>query len=274
MMEWEGAMGPYYIKLIRGDSSREMQKLPDNCIDLTVTSPPYDNMRRYRGSIGQYGEHVWMMVLAELQRITKPGGVIVWVVGDQTIKGNETKTAFKQALWAEKCGLNLHDTMIYAKKTYMPLNHNRYEQASEYMFAFSKGAPKTFHPILVPCVNLGRKINRGHGKTLDPGYADRRREEITVTKEKKIHPNIFYYAPITIKKSIHTAPFPEALVNDQILSWSNEGDTIFDPFMGSGTTGKMAKALSRNFIGIEINEEYFAEAKDRINRAYCPFFGV
>ena len=133
-------------KIYLGDCLEVMKGFPDNIIDLTVTSPPYDNLRTYNDSL-LWNEDVWKAVLQQLYRVTKQGGVVVWVVGDATIKGSETGTSFKQALYAKEVGFNLHDTMIYQKQFYLPLTHNRYEQEFEYMFVFSKGDTKTFCPI-------------------------------------------------------------------------------------------------------------------------------
>ena len=256
------------IKLIQGDCLEKMQDIQDSSIDLTVTSPPYDNLRTYNGNNALWGEHVWKAAIKDLYRVTKDGGVVVWVVADATIKGSETGTSFRQALWAMECGFRLHDTMIYAKNNYMPLTHNRYEQAFEFMFVWAKGRPKTFNPIMIPSLTAGTKKNRGgSNKAKEATYAERKRDEWTTVKPTKQHPNIFYYDVGKNDKTEHNAPFPEALAHDHIISWSNEGDTVFDPFMGSGTTGKMAKLLNRNFIGIELDEGYFKIAQDRINQA-------
>jgi site-specific DNA-methyltransferase (adenine-specific) len=241
-----------------------MEEIPDGSIDLTVTSPPYDNLRTYNGNNDQWGEHVWRDVIAELYRVTSDGGVAVWVVGDATIKGSETGTSFKQALWAMECGFRLHDTMMYAKNSYMPLTHNRYEQQFEYMFVWSKGKPSTFNPIKIPSLTAGTKRNRGGSKAGEASYAERKRQEKTTVNAEKQKPNIWFYDVGKNDKTKHNAPFPEALARDHIISWSNEGDTVFDPFMGSGTTGKMAKLTGRKFIGIEIDPEYFEIAKQRI----------
>jgi len=263
-------MTPYYqddyVTLYHGDCLEKMKEIPDGSVDLTVTSPPYDNLRTYNDSL-DWGEHVWKPVLQELFRVTKQGGVVVWVVGDATIKGSETGTSFKQALYAKECGFNLHDTMIYAKNSYMPLTHNRYEQSFEYMFVFSKGRPLSWNPIKIPTITAGTKRNRGGSKAKETSYAERRREERTTVATEKQAPNIFYYDVGKNEKTEHNAPFPEKLANDHIISWSNEGDVVFDPFMGSGTTGKMAVFNGRDFIGIEKMEEYFEIAKERIEKA-------
>ena len=250
------------IELIRGDCLDAMKDIPDGSIDMILTSPPYDNLRTYNGSL-DWGEHIWKPVIEELFRVVKDGGVVVWVVGDATIKGSETGTSFKQALWAMECGFNLHDTMIYRKINYIPLTHNRYEQEFEYMFVFSKGKPKTFNPIKIPTISAGKKRSRKKSNKED-GSAVRNRNEITTTKATKISGNIWSMA-VSSTKLNHPAIFPEKLAHDHIASWSNEGDTILDPFAGSGTVGKIAKQLNRNCILIEKVSEYFKIAEKRIN---------
>jgi len=256
------------LKLIHGDCLEEMKKLGEASVDLTVTSPPYDNLRTYNGNNAQWGEPVWKSIIEELYTVTKEGGVVVWVVGDATIKGSETGTSFKQALWAMECGFNLHDTMMWCK-TKMPQNHNRYEQGFEYMFIWSKGKPKTFNGIR-------DKKNVEAGATAHASYRDKdgvvkKTSSFNKTKiaEFGLRTNLWFVYSCLGKKDRngHPAPFPEQLAHDHILSWSNEGDTVLDCFMGSGTTGKMAKQLGRNFIGIELDETYFNIAKQRIEHA-------
>jgi len=260
------------IRLIHGDCLEVMADIPDGSVDLTVTSPPYDNLRTYNGNNALWGEHVWRDVIAELYRLTADGGVVVWVVGDATIKGSETGTSFRQALYAMECGFRLHDTMIYGKNSYMPLTHNRYEQAFEYMFVWARGRPKTFNPIMVPSLTAGTKRNRGGSKAQEATYAERRRDERTTVNPTKQHPNIFYYDVGKNEKTEHNAPFPEALARDHIISWSNPGDTVLDPFMGSGTTGVACVKTKRDFIGIELDDGYFKIAEQRIMKTVPPIF--
>ncbi len=258
------------IKLIQGDCLEKMADIPDGSIDLTVTSPPYDNLRTYNGNNALWGEHVWRDVIAELYRVTADGGVVVWVVADATIKGSETGTSFRQALWAMDCGFRLHDTMIYHREG-PPLTHNRYEQKFEFMFVLSKRKPNTFHGIRLPAVAAGQKRS---GTMRQDGDSLGNRSAKGVVADTKLKGNVWTYAVgnngSTLDKIAHKHPaiFPEALARDHILSWSNEGDTVLDPFMGSGTTGKMAKLLNRNFIGIELDPEYFEIARSRIEQAH------
>ena len=230
-------------------------------IDLVVTSPPYDNLRNYDNSL-EWNFEVFKEVADYLYEIVVDGGVVVWVVNDKTDKGSETGTSFKQALYFKEIGFNLHDTMIYVKKNPIPLNHNRYEQGFEYMFIFSKGRPKTFNPIRVPCKLKGKTHSSTYYKTDDDNLT---KGDDYIVKSDKIHVNLFEYGVGGgTGKYKHPAMFPLQLVKDHILSWSNENDLVLDPFMGSGTTGVACKELNRNFIGIEKVETYYNIAKDRI----------
>lgn len=206
-------------------------------------------------------------------RVTKQGGVVAWVVADKTIRGSETGTSFKQALWAMTCGFNLHDTMIYAKNNPIPQNHNRYEQVYEFMFIFSKGKPRVFNPIKEETKNAGKVFNWGDRRTLLDANQSRRHRDTDkrIVPETKTKGNIFYYS-IGGGKTGHPAVFPEKLARDHIVSWSNKNDMVLDPFMGSGTTGVAAKNLGRNFIGIELDEAYFNIAEERIN--FDPDLGL
>jgi len=231
------------------DCVKGMKSLPNDFIDLTVTSPPYDNMRTYNGFSFDFEA-----VANELYRITKEGGVVVWVVGDQTVNGSESGTSFKQALYFMEIGFNLHDTMIWEKNSStFPANDksNRYTQIFEYMFVFSKDKPKT-NNLIKDKENkwAGFKDFSGKLKKAVPEFSPRN--------------NIWKYTTSFNDKTEHPAVFPEQLVQDHIISWSNEKDLILDPFMGSGTTAKMARLNNRDFIGFELSEEYCNIANERI----------
>jgi len=262
--------------LLHGDCLEMMKTIPDGSVDLTVTSPPYDNMKTYNGNNAIWGEHVWGGVLVELFRCTKPGGVVVWIVCDATIKGSETGTSFKQALWAMECGFNLHDTMIWNKPFIVPRPSNRYENSAEYMFVFSKGKPKTVNLIKdKPNKGFGRKIT-GH-KRNEKGIPVKLHGAIsgkTVAEFGTRH-NVWLIDTNRGKNGhSHPATFPDKLANDHILSWSKPGDTVLDCFMGSGTTGVACKNLGRDFIGIELDEGYFEIAKSRIGTSPAQLVGT
>jgi DNA modification methylase len=247
-------MNPYYEsnlgKLYHGNAVDIIPDLPQ--VDLIVTSPPYDNLRTYEGYDFDFEKMAHGMKV-----ITKDGGVVVWVVGDATVNGSETGTSFKQALHFKEIGFNLHDTMIYQKENPIPLTHNRYEQYFEYMFVLSTGRPKTFNPIIKKCAYFGKKKHRQNTARTKEA-ATRNRDEITKAKENKYVGNIFKYVCGNKKHETgtHPAPFPQQLAQDHIISWSNEGDTVFDPMCGSGTVPKMAERLNRKWLACEISEKY------------------
>ena len=244
--------------VICGEAKEILKTFPDGCIDLTVTSPPYDNLRKYHGY-----EFDFKKIANELFRVTKQGGVVVWVVGDATINGSETGTSFKQALYFKEIGFNLHDTMIWNKGCFSAVGAlvNRYAPVYEYMFILSKGYLKTFNPIKDrKTIHGGKKVN-GTVRNKD-GTMKSFSKEVTINEYGQRF-NIWEQSPQK-QRGGHPAPFPEKLAEDHILSWSNEGDTVLDPMCGSGTTLKMAKKNSRNFIGIDCSEEYCKIAEARI----------
>lgn len=254
---------------MNGDCLELMKYIPSGSVDLTVTSPPYDNLRTYNGNIDQWNFDKFKDIAKELYRVTANGGVVVWVVADATIKGSETGTSFRQALHFIDCGFNLHDTMIYKKTKFPPIDPTtayRYTGCFEYMFVFSKGKPKCCNYIKEKCKHAGKRAVSYQRSENDKLRYDRKEKNKNhIVNDHKIKCNVWEYASCSVKG--HPAPFPEQLANDHIISWSNEGDTILDCFMGSGTTGKMAVLNNRNFIGIELDKGYFDIAEKRINEA-------
>lgn len=257
------------VELFSGDCVEVMNELQDGIVDLTVTSPPYDNLRTYNGTIEQWGEHSWKAILKELYRVTACGGVVVWIVGDAVIKGSETGTSFKQALYAMECGFKLHDTMIWEKPHFSNPSRNRCHQIFEYMFVFSKGKPKTFNQIKDVPIKYGKPVGKSSLRhkdgTITNGEAKGSKGQFGARK------NIWKINTAGQenfgKKVVHPAQFSMQLVKDHITTWSNEGDTVFDPMMGSGTAGVAAATMNRNFIGVELVDEYYYIAQDRIMEA-------
>lgn len=246
------------IDLRLGDCLEVLKTISEKTIDLTVTSPPYDNLRTYNGYSFNFEG-----IAKELYRVTKDGGVVVWVVGDATINGSETGTSFKQALYFKEIGFNLHDTMIWQKPYPKPLTHNRYEQGFEYMFVLSKGKPLIFNGFKdKKNVGFGRIVT-GTWRDVDGTTKQKHKANKATTPKFGLRSNV-WSIKTTTGKNDHPATFPEQLAHDHIVSWSNEGDTVLDCFLGSGTTGKVAKQLNRQFIGIEISQDYLNIAKKRI----------
>ena len=240
-----------------------MARMPDGFVDLTVTSPPYDNLRTYNGYSFDF-----KAVAKELYRVTKKGGVVVWVVGDATIKGSETGTSFKQALYFQEIGFNLHDTMIFKKANPIPqIYRKRYNNEFEFMFVFSKGTVKTHNPLMIDCLHAGLELNGTTYKNFSKNEQTREKMAKPV-KDKKIKGNIWEY--VVGKKQEdqeakgHPAPFPCQLVRDHIISWTNQGDIVLDPMSGSGTTARVAAEMGRNYIGIDISHEYCELARKRV----------
>jgi len=265
-------LGPYELdSIVAGECASLMDAMPKGCIDLTVTSPPYDNLREYQGYVFDFEA-----IARQLWRVTKPGGVVVWVVGDATVNGSETGTSFRQALYFMQLGFNLHDTMIYESEK-PTLNHNRYEQKFEFMFVVSKGRPVIFNPILIPVGSIrNRRLQDKCASAKEQGRAWRSREETYRTyKNTQIKGNVWQY-PIGggLADGSHPASFPKALARDHILSWSNPGDIVLDPMCGSGTTCKMAKELGRHWLGFDISPEYVEIARKRVEFAKTPLFNL
>lgn len=245
--------------LFVSDCIKFMLEMENEMIDLTVTSPPYDNLRHYNGYNFDFEN-----IAKQLYRITKFGGVVVWIVGDKINEGR-TLTSFKQGLFFKEMGFSMHDVMIYQKKNTPFMRSNAYTNCYEYMFILSKGKPKTFNPIKEKTVRSGFEMLT-HNKLAD-GVNKKVRKEL---KKEKNKTNIWAYAVGlggTTSDRIafeHPAVFPEKLAEDHILSWSNEGDLVFDPMVGSGTTCKMAMLNNRRYLGIDVSKEYIEIAKKRL----------
>ena len=250
-------------QIICGDNVETLRGFPDDCVDLTVTSPPYDNLRTYGG-------HSWDFegVAQQLWRVTKPGGVVVWVVNDATVDGSETGTSFRQALRFMEIGFRLHDTMIYHRQAANPSNTaGRYWQNFEFMFVLSKEKPATAN-LLKDRKNLNRQMGGDAVRQKNGSVAKGERGGIEFG-EFGYRENIWKFnagGGLMGDNGSHPASFPEQLARDHILSWSNEGDIVLDPFSGSGTTAKMAKHNGRQFIGIEVNPEYCEIAEERLRQ--------
>ncbi|MCW5649510.1 MAG: site-specific DNA-methyltransferase [Ramlibacter sp.] len=258
------AMLKYQDEIVLGDCLDVMRDFEAGSVDMVLTSPPYDNLRSYKGF-----SFPFEAIARELYRVVKEGGIVVWVVSDATIEGTETGTSFKHALFFKDVGFNIHDTMIFRKRNPIPqIYRKRYNNEFEYMFVLSKGPVQTHHPIMVDCLHAGLELGTTTYKNYSKG--EQKREKLAnPVKAQKIKGNIWEYV---VGKNAedqeakgHPAPFPCELARDHISSWSNPGDLILDPMCGSGTTCKVAKQLGRHFVGIDISAEYCELAASRVN---------
>lgn len=241
------------------DCVKGIKELPKEIIDLTITSPPYDELRNYNGYSWSFEE-----LVNELYRVTKDGGVVVWVVNDQTKNYSETCTSFKQALYFKEIGFNLFDTMIWFKPNQFQFGSKiSYKQSFEYMFVFSKGKPKSINLLKdIPSKCEGQKTT---GIRKDKGGIKRGYKKDFLVPPTKKRDNV-WSINVSSEKNGHPAVFPLNLAKDHILSWSNENDLILDPFMGSGTTAVACIKTNRKYIGFEISKEYCDIAQKRINK--------
>lgn len=247
-------------QIICGDAVNIMESMPDCSIDLTVTSPPYDALRNYNGYNFDFNG-----IAKSLYRITKKGGVLVWVVGDKIKNGNKSLTSFRQALSFQEIGFNVHDVMIYKKKNTPFMRTNAYTNCFEFMFVLSRGKPKTFNPLKVKTIRQGQEM-----LPFNKGADGINKKILKELKPEKTMINIWEYAVGlhgTTSDRIafrHPAIFPEKLAENHILSWTNREDIVFDPMCGSGTTCKMALKNNRFYIGCDISREYVEIAIQRL----------
>ena len=258
-------MRAHINQIIEGHCVEVMKSFDEGSIDMTLTSPPYDKLRAYKGYVFPFEE-----IAIELYRVTREGGVVVWVVNDATVKGSETGTSFAQALKFKEIGFNLHDTMIFQKVNPIPqIYRKRYTGTFEYMFVLSKGPVRTHNAIKIDCIHAGLELNGTTYKNYSRGE-QKRGKRANPVKKQKIKGNIWEY--VVGKKAEdqeakgHPAPFPCALARDHISSWSDEGDLVLDPMSGSGTTCVSALQLGRRFIGIDLSGEYCALARARVEK--------
>jgi site-specific DNA-methyltransferase (adenine-specific) len=263
----------HYTKLYQGDSALGLKGICSNSVDLVVTSPPYDNLRSYDGAAADWGFSKFKEIANESVRVLKPNGVLVWNVNDQCKNGSYSCNSMRQVLYfTEELGLRLHQTIAWVKKNPMPqVAKKRYQTAFELLYVFSKGEPKTFNPIMRECKNYGKEYTQKFRSQI--GRCSERIVNRAVSKEV-VDNNVWAIATANAtetnyvlkdgRKIHHTAVFPMELARRVIQTWSNEGDAVLDPFMGSGTTGIAAVELGRSFIGCELNDDYFTMASERI----------
>jgi site-specific DNA-methyltransferase (adenine-specific) len=252
------------------DCLEGMRKLPDDSIDLVVTSPPYDNLRTYKGfSVDLHSTG------KEAYRVLKDGGIAVMVIQDQTKAFAKTLTSFRLIIdWCDNIGFRLFETIIYRKYgTEGAWWKARFRVDHEYMPIFLKGKkPQYFNKKLL-------MVPSKHGGEILTGSGNRRTTgETTKTVTRPINPTkcrgtIWDYLMAGDKdplKRKHPAPFPDQIPIDFITCFCPPKGIVLDPFIGSGSTAVAAKKLGRHYIGFEITPEYCEIAEQRTKRAEPP----
>lgn len=251
------------------DCVKGMKLIPDNSIDLIVTSPPYDEIRDYKGfSLDLHNVGI------EISRILKDGGICVMIIQDQTKNGRKTGTSFRTIVdWIDNTELDLWECCIY-QRSGVPGNwwSKRFRVDHEYIPIFIKGKrPQYFNKehmmieTLHKGINVGGTIRTTNGDKIEKQFKN---------KDTKCCGTIINY-PTSSQESLnknikkikteHPATFPDKLASDFIQCFTKEGMIVLDPFMGSGTVAAMAKKLNRNYIGFEISKEYCDIAEQRIS---------
>lgn len=266
-----------WAELLPGDCVDVMRDMKPGSVDLVVTSPPYDDLRDYGNVLGRWSQRKWEAAIDAIHSVLCQGGVCVWIVGDGTVKGGETGSSFRQCLYAMDAGLTLHDTMIWRKPNFSNPASTRYHQVFEYMFVWSKGRPKTFNPLMDrPNIYAGKAGAYGVNSVTQPDGSKSVRP-VKINTDMGMRHNVWDMKTAgqdgSAKQFGHPAMFPVALARDHILTWSNLGDTVLDPFSGSGTTGVACLETGRNYIGIECNEDYMDIAEARLRATKSAISG-
>lgn len=243
------------VQILCGDAVEQLRTLEDASIPLVVTSPPYDDLRRYGGYQLDFND-----LAKQLYRVLVPGGVLCWNVGDSVVDGSETLTSFRQALYfVDTVGFRMHDTMIYEKVNFGQPSHNRYHQLFEYVFILSKGKPRTFNPIKDKA-NAWAGTGTFGKNTMRESNGEMGERTRNIIADFGMRGNVWRgktRGQEELCESLpHPAMMPKWLARDLILSWSNPGDMVCDPMAGSGTVGVAAIENGRSAILIDCNPEY------------------
>lgn len=270
-------MKPYYqdqfATIYHGDAAEVLDTL--DCVDLCVTSPPYDGLRKYGG-------HTWDFerIARGIDNVLSSGAVLVWIVGDEAKNWSESLTSFHQAIEFKNLGLCCLDTMIYEKQnsSFERHGHRTYAQTFEYMFVFSNGRPKTFNPIrdkrnVCSGEIISATVRKPEGHLVKSHSAGREIREFGIRGNVWRYPVGRGHTTEDLYAHAHPAMMPEALAKDHVLTWSNPGDTVLDPHAGAGTVLKAAKLLGRRAIGIEIEERYCEIAAKRLSQGVLDLTG-
>jgi site-specific DNA-methyltransferase (adenine-specific)/site-specific DNA-methyltransferase (cytosine-N4-specific) len=268
--------------LYLGDSKEQLRLLPDNSVDLIVTSPPYADQRKSTyGGIHPDKYVEWFLPISEqLLRVLKPTGTFVLNIKEKVVKGERSTYVIELILEMRKQGWLWTEEFIWHKKNSYPGKWpNRFRDSWERLLQFNKN--KNFNmyqeEVMVPMGDWAKsrlknlsdtdkkrdvsKVGSGFGKKIS-NWLDR---------DKAYPTNVLHLATECNNKN-HSAAFPEELPEWFIKLFTQENDTVLDPFMGSGTTLTVANRMNRNSIGIEIVPEYYEMVKQQLKPVKLHLF--
>lgn len=262
------------LTVLHGDCVERMRRLKRASIQLCVTSPPYDNLRTYGGFAWDFEK-----TALQLYRVLCEGGIVCWNIGDSVVDGSETLTSSKQKIFFhEKAGFRVHQTLIYQKRNFSHPASSRYHSCFEYIFVLSKDAPRVWNPITDRRnLTAGSVGNLGVNTFTEADGSKSEREKKITTEFGKRH-DVWLgntRGQDEMCESLpHPAMMPKWLAHDLILSFSNAGDAVLDPFAGSGTTGAQALELGRKAVLIELKEEYLSaiEKQTDVTPGFASFW--
>ncbi|AQQ72076.1 Modification methylase PvuII [Limihaloglobus sulfuriphilus] len=268
--------------LYLGDSKYVLKNIEDNSIDLIITSPPYADQRRNTyGGIHPKKYVEWFLPISqELLRVLKPTGTFVLNIKEKVIDGQRSTYVIELILEMQKQGWLWTEEFIWHKKNCYPGKWpNRFRDAWERLLQFNKNKKFNMYQeeVMVPMgdwadtrlKNLSDTDKRRDNSRVGSGFG--KNISNWLSRDKAYPSNVLHLATECNNKN-HSAAFPQALPEWFIKLFTKTGDTVLDPFMGSGTTNIVANRMSRNSIGIDTVEEYFDMVSTEMQSMNLPLF--
>ena len=260
--------------LYLGDCREVLEELPDNSVDLIFTSPPYaDQRKKTYGGVPPDKYVEWFLPISEqLLRVLKPTGSFVLNIKERVVNGERSTYVIELILEMRKQGWLWTEEYIWHKKNSYPGKWpNRFRDAWERLLHFTKNKKFNMYQeaVMVPMGDWAKtrlkKLNENDKKRSESkaGSGFGKKVANWLARDKAYPTNVLHLATVCNNKN-HSAAFPESLPEWFIKLFTKEGDTVLDPFMGSGTTILVAKRMKRNSIGIEIIPEYYEMVKNKI----------
>lgn len=257
-------------KILCGESSEVLERFPDETFHCAITSPPYDNVRPYNGYVYEPTR-----IFREVYRTLKTGGSLVVVIRDPCVKGELSLNCFRLAIaLVDDIGFKLHQDVVRVFPGVPGKFKKRHRNDHEYCFIFKKGdeittfnnlTPELMVPLKHPNTRNSRVRIRGRD-----GVVRQKKYNLETGKTHKDRGTVYHISngqdsSDKLKKQ-HQAPFPKSVATDFINLLTNPGDVVLDPMCGSGTVPNQAHKLGREYVGIDISEEYTKLTKKIIMR--------